>query len=57
MLTDALGNECLPKYYGGKLPIKDVDGKLIIELLKLFNYQFEGNIKFRLISKVNFFSL
>lgn len=44
-LGKALGKECLPKHYGGLLPVDDVDGKLIIDLLDQFTYQLECKMR------------
>jgi hypothetical protein len=51
-LGNALGKECLPKYYGGNLAIDDVDGKLIIDLLTLFSDFFESK---KIFSKIKIY--
>lgn len=40
-LTDNLGKKALRKEFGGELPVDDVDGKLLVEFLKLFKSQFD----------------
>jgi hypothetical protein len=40
-LADELGEQCLPKQLGGKLPVDFVDGKLLGDFLKLFDKQFD----------------
>lgn len=40
-LTTVLGGHALRKEFGGELPVEDVDGKLLVEFLKLFKEQFD----------------
>lgn len=40
-LTSNLGKHSVRKEFGGELPVEDVDGKLLVEFLKLFNDQFD----------------
>lgn len=40
-LTTVLGKHALRKEFGGELPVEDVDGKLLVEFLKLFKDQFD----------------
>ncbi|CAG9801433.1 unnamed protein product [Chironomus riparius] len=41
VLTDQLGKFCLSEHLGGDLPVDYVDGKVLADLLKLFDTQFE----------------
>lgn len=41
ILAENLGKNCLPKEFGGELPVDFVDGKLLADFLKLFDNQFE----------------
>ncbi|KAG5675664.1 hypothetical protein PVAND_005551 [Polypedilum vanderplanki] len=41
ILTEQLGEHCLPKQLNGTLPIDYVDGKLLADFLKLFDKQFD----------------
>lgn len=41
-LTANLGKDRVGKKFGGELPVNDVDGKLLIEFLHLFDKQFES---------------
>lgn len=41
-LTEKLGKDRLGKKFGGDLPVDDVDGKLLVEFLHLFDKQFES---------------
>jgi len=40
-LTANLGKEALREDFGGELPVGEVDGKLLVEFLKLFSGQFD----------------
>lgn len=41
-LTEKLGKDRLGKKFGGDLPVDDVDGKLLVEFLHLFDKQYES---------------
>ena len=45
-LTEKVGEHALRKEFGGKLPVDDVNGKLLAEFLKLFSEQFERKKNF-----------
>ena len=44
VLAEHMGKECLGKEYDGGLPVEHVDGKVLLEYLKLHEKQFECKI-------------
>jgi hypothetical protein len=44
LLADYMGKECLGKEYDGGLPVEHVDGKVLLEYLKIYEEQFECNL-------------
>lgn len=41
-LTGLIGEGRLGKRFGGTLPVEDVDGKLLVEFLHLFDKQYDS---------------